>query len=761
MSVRKLPWKSRIALYGIPLVVLAIAGAASWWEWNRERRDIEAQLQAEFDTRFRETVGLFRERMLAYEQSLHATHGLFASKADVQRGDFQAFVGSLRIDTHPGLLGLGYSVRVPASQRAAHERRVRSQGFPQYAIRPGTPRDEYTAALYFEPSALTALSTLGSDFYAEPSRRHAMDVARDSGAIAISNKIRLPEEDAQEVQAGYRMFLPVYGGANPPATPEERRRALTGWIYAAFSMEGLMNNILGERANIAVEVYDGGVGEGDDVEIVSDRVGGESSVKLLTASQKVQVGGYSWTLTGQSLPNFTTPIATSKLQLVARVGAVASLLLAAMSWALIRRRIRARIADEELRAAKEHAEAASQAKTRFLAAASHDLRQPVQALALFAATLQAMARRPQLAGDEVGVIASRLQLALQGLGRLLNGLFDLSGLDNGTVTVSRRLLPVDQLLTELHTSFAGPAAAKGLRLRVRTPRNLWVETDSVIASRILSNLVSNALRYTSEGGVLVGARRRDSRLELQVIDTGIGIAPGELARIFGEFYQVADVTRERERGMGLGLAIAQRSAQLLGGAIAVKSTPGRGSCFSLTLPLAPVPVAPVAPHAAEPLDHTTRIDGAVLVIDDDPQLTEAMRRLLGEWGYDTLTADGLDAATDVATGAAIAAQGVRRIGLILSDYQIGAQTTGVQAIAALRRRLGVQVPAIIVTGDTSARATDDARANGIPLLLKPVEAQALMALIETIATAPTTATPALEAQADAGRREKSDASLRA
>ncbi|MEJ6023770.1 CHASE domain-containing protein [Ramlibacter sp. PS4R-6] len=589
--MRKLPWKSRAALYGIPLVVLVLAGAVSWWGWNRERRDIEAQLQADFDTRFRETVGLFRERMLAYEQALHATHGLFASKADVQRGDFQAFVGSMRIQTHPGLLGLGYSVRVPASQRAAHESKVRAQGFPQYAIRPGTPREEYTASLYFEPSALTALSTLGSDFYAEPSRRHAMEAARDNGSIAISNKIKLPEEDAQEVQAGYRIFMPVYGGAAAPATVEERRRRLTGWIYAAFSMDGLMSNILGERANIDVQVYDGGVGEGDDVEIVSDRVGGESSLKLLKASQKVQVGGYSWTLTAQSLPNFTTPIAASKLQLVARIGAVASVLLAVLAWALIRRRIRARIADEELRAAKEHAEAASQAKTRFLAAASHDLRQPVQALGLFAATLQAMARLPQVRGEEIGAVASRLQLALQGLGRLLNGLFDLSGLDNGTVTVNRRVVAVSDMLAEVQTAFAGPAAAKGLRLHVRAARNVWVDTDPMIAGRILSNLVANALRYTSKGGVLVGCRRRGALLELRVVDTGIGIPPAEQARIFAEFYQVEGVSREREGGMGLGLAIAQRSAQLLGAKIAVQSTPGRGSCFSFALPVVPGPQA--------------------------------------------------------------------------------------------------------------------------------------------------------------------------
>jgi two-component system, sensor histidine kinase len=724
-SRRALLWS-----YVLPLVVLALAAAVSWAIWDRERRDIERELQAEFDTRVRETVGLFRERMLAYEQALHATSGLFASSAKVERGDFQAFVASLRIETHPGLLGMGYSLRVPAGERQRHERVVRSQGFPAYAISPAGERKELTSALYFEPSGSSLLSTLGTDYYAEPSRRHAMDTARDTASIAISNKIKLPEEDAQKVQAGYRMYLPVYGGGKPPATVEGRRAALTGWIYAAFSMEGLMSNILGERPNIAVEVYDGGIGQGDEQmeDTLSDRVGGESAVKLQFASQRVQVGGYSWIVTAQSLPNFATPLATSKLQLVARVGAVASVLLAFLAWALLRRRIRMVRADEELRAAKESAEAASRAKSQFLAAASHDLRQPVQALGLFTAALQAMARRPQLSGQEVAQVVSRLQLALQGLGRLLNGLFDLSGLESGTVAVANRPVEVAALLAELQSAFAGPAAAKGLGFEVVLPHGLWLDTDPVILARVLSNLVANALRYTSQGRILVGCRRRaHAQVELQVLDTGIGIAAEEQAHIFGEFYQVANVARERERGMGLGLAIAQRSAQLLGATIDVRSIPRRGSVFSVTLPLA----AASAPAAADDTapQPPARLRGPVLVIDDDPQLTQAMQKLLIEWGHEALTADS------VTTAVAAAARAGRHgaIGLLLADYQLAGERSGIDAIRAVAQQMGEDIPAIIVTGDTSTRAAVQAKLHGYPVLHKPVDPDLLRGLIEKAA----------------------------
>jgi len=208
-----------------------------------------------------------------------------------------------------------------------------------------------------------------------------------------------------------------------------------------------------------------------------------------------------------------------------------------------------------------------------------------------------------------------------------------------------------------------------------------------------------------------------------VLDTGIGIELAEQGRIFGDFYQVANVDRDRERGMGLGLAIAQRSAQLLGGTIQVRSLPGRGSMFSVTLPAMQEPgPAPTQPAAAP----AGRRRGAVLVIDDDPQLTEAMQRLLAEWGYPSITAHNV--ATAVAgAGNAEAHDG---IGLILADYQLGGGASGIDAIRAVREHLERDVPAIIVTGNTSVEAAESASRQGHPLLHKPVDPEALLALLE-------------------------------
>lgn len=707
--------------YLLPLIVLAAAAGTAYYFWEKERRDIELVMQADFDTRVREAVGIFRERMLAVEQVLYAINGLFASSGQVERGEFQAFVANLRIESHPGLQGVGYSMLIPAAQKDRHVAALRAKGFPNYTIRPEGKRDVYTSAIFFEPSAAAYLSTLGSDYLAEPSRRHAMEAARDNRGIAISNKIKLPEEDAKEIQAGFRMVLPVYRNGAPDKSLADRRANTVGWIFASFSMDGLLENILGERANIALEVYDGGdaVEESQLIDTSSDRVGGESSVKLFFASRRVEVGGYAWTITARSLPNFTTPIAISKLQLIASVGGVASVTLALLTWFLMRRRIRSLKAAEELRIAKEHAEAANRAKSQFLAAASHDLRQPTHALSLFIAALRSMARRPQVKGEDVGVVAARLQLALDGLGRLLNGLLDVSRLEAGVVEVNRAPVPLQERLHELQNAFAGPAQAKGLEFKVM-PTRLWADTDPVILARVLSNLVANAVRYTERGRILVGCRRNAGSVEIQVLDTGIGIAEDQRAKIFEEFYQVGNVARDREHGLGLGLAIVQRSVNLLGGSIRVDSLPGKGSMFSVTLPRATPPVASAAP--SPPLLQASTGQRSILLIDDNPEVLESMQQLLTEWGHHAI-------ATRSMADAVTAAAAQPDIGLILADYRLADNVTGVDAIVAVNARLGRAVPAVIITGDTSPERIRDAQASGYTLLHKPLDTRQLQELL--------------------------------
>lgn len=247
--------------------------------------------------------------------------------------------------------------------------------------------------------------------------------------------------------------------------------------------------------------------------------------------------------------------------------------------------------EDALALAKQGAEEANRAKSRFLAAASHDLRQPIQALGLFIGALHALAQRPQINGADVEHIATRLQSASHGLSNLLNELLDISRLDAGTIRAEKRPVALTEKLATLHNAFSGPATEKGIELRI-APCSLWVDTDPTLLYRILANLVANALRYTQHGRVLVGCRRHTGTVTLQVWDTGIGIPDDQLANIFEEFFQ-ADNTKhhraqEQEQGLGLGLSIVQRCAVLLGTQVRVCSTPGHGSMFWLELPIAAV-----------------------------------------------------------------------------------------------------------------------------------------------------------------------------
>ncbi|MEP7157033.1 MAG: hybrid sensor histidine kinase/response regulator, partial [Betaproteobacteria bacterium] len=450
----------------------------------------------------------------------------------------------------------------------------------------------------------------------------------------------------------------------------------------------------------------------------------ESSVKLFFASQRVEVGGYAWTVTARSLPNFTTPIAISKLQLIATIGGVSSVLLALSTWFIMRRRIRSLRAAEELRAAKEFAEAANRAKSRFLAAASHDLRQPTHALSLFIATLRSMAKRDQVRGEDVGTVAGKLQLALDGLGRLLNGLLDVSRLDAGAVDVTRQPVALQERMSELQNAFAGPAHAKGLAFKVM-PTTLHADTDPVVLARILSNLVANAVRYTERGRILIGCRWRPGAVEIQVLDTGIGIAEDQRAKIFEEFYQVGNIAREQggEHGLGLGLAIVQRSVQLLGGTVHLVSVAGKGSKFSVVLPRADESIA----HSAATSESAGKgLVRHVLVIDDNADVRESMHHLLTEWGHTVVTARS-------AADAIAALADFSSVDLILADYRLAAEVSGADAINAVAAHLGRPVAAAIITGDTSPERIREAQASGFRLLHKPLDTRELLALLAAAA----------------------------
>jgi CheY-like chemotaxis protein len=357
------------------------------------------------------------------------------------------------------------------------------------------------------------------------------------------------------------------------------------------------------------------------------------------------------------------------------------------------------------------------AKSRFLAAASHDLRQPLHALNLFVTQL-----RTETDQAEKSRVIARIDAAVAAMNELFNALLDMSRLDAGVLVPNIAEFPVDQLLKRIEMTFTAAARQKNLRLRV-VSNGAWVRGDFILLERILINLVSNAVRYTETGGIVVGCRRRAGVLRIEVWDSGIGIPEDQQRNIFGEFYQLSSAKQDRRGGLGLGLAIVERLCRLLDYPIELTSRPDKGSRFVISVLLtAPVKLAEQPAQAA--VDQA--MGKSVVVIDDDALVLDGMRGVLKGWGCDVVTATSEDAAL------AALSKGERPPDIIISDYRLNDGKTGFDAIERIRRAFGAPIPAFLISGDTAPERLREARASGYYLLHKPVLPITLRAVVSQL-----------------------------
>ena len=368
-------------------------------------------------------------------------------------------------------------------------------------------------------------------------------------------------------------------------------------------------------------------------------------------------------------------------------------------------------AEEDLTRALQRSKAAEAAKTRFLAAASHDLRQPVQSLFLMLDVLQ-----KRLAGNPAASVAASSLEVLRGLRGLLDDLLDISKLEAGLVVPRLGSVDLGGLLTRLAQPYRPLVKEKGLKLRLRC-QEITVSSDPVLLERILQNLITNAVRYTEHGGILLACRTRHGQARIDVIDTGSGIPADRIPDIFEEFVQLSNPGRNRQKGMGLGLAIVRRLAALLGHQIVVRSRPGHGTTFSVELAVAAKPETECRP-SAPPVD----LHGRILVIDDETQVADSLAMALEASGLDVHVAAGPAEALSELHG--------HRPDAVLADFRLGEGMTGLDAIATVRNHFGGVIPAALLTGDTSPERLRQAESSGCPLLHKPVSLDQLLVVMK-------------------------------
>jgi two-component system, chemotaxis family, CheB/CheR fusion protein len=382
-----------------------------------------------------------------------------------------------------------------------------------------------------------------------------------------------------------------------------------------------------------------------------------------------------------------------------------------------------------LESARQQAELANAAKSRFLAAASHDLRQPLQTLTL----LQGLLART-VEGDEAQKLVARLDQTLGAMSGMLNTLLDINQIEAGIVHAEMTAFRIDDLLGRLKEEFTLHAHAQGLVLRV-VPCSLTIYSDPRLLEQMIRNVLSNALKYTRRGKVLLGCRRRHGMLSIEVWDTGVGIPKEELQAIFQEYHQLDNPARERSRGLGLGLSIVDRLANLLGHRLRVRSEPGKGSTFAIEVDLPSDGALAQSEEDRLRVTHQETVEGArrsgvILVIEDDPEVREALDLLLRDEGYHTATVpDGIAALEWLA-------QDVVRPDLVLADYNLPNGLDGLQVVAKLREELHREVPVIILTGDISTETLRSIALQHCEQLIKPVKFEELAHVIQRLLAEP-------------------------
>lgn len=369
---------------------------------------------------------------------------------------------------------------------------------------------------------------------------------------------------------------------------------------------------------------------------------------------------------------------------------------------------------------RDEFETANRYKSRFLASASHDLRQPISALTLFVAQLH-----NESDPEERSRLITRIDTAVSAMNKLFQALLDMSKIDAGALEPNFGKFPIAPLLSRMESTFAQIAGNKGVRLRT-VSSSVWVNSDTILLERIMLNLVSNAVRNTTHGGVVIGCRRRGEKLRVDVCDSGPGIAPEHLQSIFQEHVQLEPTVPGTHDGLGLGLAIVDRLSRLLDHKIEIASSVGKGSRFSILVPIAAAEAGSMA-VAASPPGITDPAQGkCIAVIDDDALVLSGIGGILQSWGSEVITAESAEQA--------VAALSLRsqKPHLIISDYRLKNERTGIETINTLRNDFGDAIPAFLISGDTSPEVTNDAQKHNFQLLHKPVSPLRLRALINRL-----------------------------
>ena len=723
----------------VPWVVLVVFTASMIAGTAYVRQSVHQRDQLRFDNEVHEFHAALQARIDTYVAVLQAGDALFAASESVARREFRAFVEHLDlVARYPGIQAVGFAAAVTARQVPGLEIAMRGQGAEGFRVWPAEPsRDVYLPIIFIEPFDRRNQAALGFDMFSEPTRRAAMEQARDGGTAVCSGKVILKQEiDPGDRQAGFLIYLPVYREGNRPATAAERASALEGFVYAPFRAGDLLRALLAgeDDRSLQVRVYDGE--STSPANLLYDSAPDEELTRSrFRSSNRLEIARRLWTLEVAAKPAFggTSPWLVPSMFII---GLLISLLLFAVTAAEVRARASAEAVADALRRSDEDLRVASQAKDEFLATLSHELRTPLNAILGWTRML----RTGQLSEGRHEAALAINERNARTQAQLIEDLLDVSRIITGKLRLDLRAIPLNPALEEAINTVRPAADAKGVTVSwTPDPSAGTIYAAPQRLQQIVWNLLSFAIKFTPAGGdVALVTSRTAGEVRMIVRDTGVGIAPAFLPHVFERFRQADSSTTRTHGGVGLGLAIVRHLVELHGGTIeAASEGVGRGASFTVTLPVQPAVSSPRAgghaaaagQSAARATDRPSRLDGIrVLVVDDEPD-----GRLLA---HDALARQGALVQTAASVDAAATALAHDTFDVIVTDLAMPG-SDGSALLRLLREAASPDrrsLPVIAVTANARPADRERLLAEGFDGFLgKPLELGKLTTMVAEVA----------------------------
>jgi signal transduction histidine kinase/ActR/RegA family two-component response regulator len=723
MTVEYDPPRMRARRFWIPLTVLLLSLAATAVSAALALRGTNLRDVARFENAVDSSREAIASRLEIYTNMLRAGSGLFAADSFVTRSEFSAYVERLDLhERYPGIQGIGFTAHVPRESAGELIERMRGEGFEDFRLWPEIEGPAIDSIIYLEPLDARNRAAIGYNMASEPTRRAAMQRARDTGVAAASGMVTLVQEIDENKQSGFLIYVPIYRVPQPPATVAGRREQLRGFIYSPFRTGDLFEGIFGDvQPRVDFTIYDEAA--------APDRILYQSSSSRdpryqprFSTEEMIEVAGRQWVLKFETRPEFDAASSRSQVLLILVGGILFSAALFWMSLRQARARADAVALFEEAQMHRRAAEEANRTKDDFLATVSHELRTPMASIVGWSSLLA----EGDLPPEEVRMAVEAIHRSSRVQAELIDDLLDLSRISSGKLDVNPIAVDLGELVRTAVHSIQHTAAEKGLPVEVESPpEKILVWGDPKRLSQIFLNLLSNAVKFTDEGFVRVRLAPSEEKVLVEIEDTGIGLDPDFVPHLFQRFKQ-ADATSGRiHGGLGIGLSIVRHLVELHGGRVEAQSEGlGKGSIFRVTLPR----IDGELEASDEILSPRGSIAGIrVLVVEDELAMREFLSTVIRHASAHVIQA--------AAVSEAMHQLEESEIDLIISDIAMPGEDgcSMMERIRKLPDRRISSLPAIAITAYGRTWEKEKILASGFDTVMqKPVEASRLIACIATV-----------------------------